>query len=82
VNDEGRLHSAPATSLNQAPQGYRGARRPPELHLTMGLEDLPTVRLVAETLEDEIRLRRWLRSTAAKRRLFDALLDGLDDLAA
>jgi hypothetical protein len=48
----------------------------------MGLEDLPTVRLVAETLEDEIRLRRWLRSTAAKRRLFDALLDGLDDLAA
>ena len=59
-----------------------GQRRAPELIFAVALEELPTFRIVADSLEDELRLRRWLRSPGARRRLLDAVLDGLAELAA
>jgi hypothetical protein len=70
----------PATA-NTASDCSNRRRRAPELHLAVALEELPVIRLVAETHEDEVRLRRWLARPAARRRLFDALLDGLNELA-
>lgn len=82
MNDEAALPGRPATTSIAPSEGTTGRRRVPELHLVVALEELPVVRVVADSLEDELRLRRWLRSQAARRRLFDALLDGLDEFAA
>ena len=49
---------------------------------TLALEQPGRITLVAETYEDELRLRSWLRRSAAFRRLpalLDRLLDDLDD---
>jgi hypothetical protein len=55
---------------------------PPRFEIVVELEGLPQVRLHAETLEDERRLRQWLQLTACQRRLQDALKDALELLEA
>ncbi len=57
--------------------------RPPWLLVTLALEQPGRISLVAESYEDELRLRSWLRRSAAFRRLpalLDRLLDDLDDV--
>jgi hypothetical protein len=54
----------------------------PRLELVLELEELPHVRLFAETHEDELRLRRWLSHPASRQRLRDAVADALDELEA
>jgi hypothetical protein len=56
-------------------------RRPPRLVITLELEcDRRGVWLDAETYEDELRLRSWLRRTAALATLSAFLEDVLDNL--
>jgi hypothetical protein len=50
--------------------------------ITLELEGSPTVRIAADSHEDELRLRKWLQSAGVHGRLLDAVLDGLDELAA
>ena len=80
MNDEAALPGRPDILSYRDCSSDR--RRAPGLHLEVALEELPVIRLVAESLEDEVRLRRWLASPAARRRLFNAMLDGLNELAA
>jgi hypothetical protein len=82
MNDEAALPGRPASVNLNASEGSNTRRRAPALHLAIAFEELPIIRLVADTYEDEVRMRRWLASPAVRRRLFDAMLDGLDDLAA
>lgn len=48
--------------------------RPPELVLRLGYEGLPCLYLQADSYEDELRLRSWLRRSP----VFEALLGLLD----
>ena len=80
MNDESRPLERPRQL--HPPTPYHRGRRPPEVHVVLGLEELPVVRVIAGSLEDEIRLRRWLANAVARRRLLDAVLDGLDEIAA
>lgn len=82
MNDEEARQGLPATANITGFESSTSRRRAPELQLAIALEELPVIRLVADTYEDEVRLRRWLASPAARRRLLDAMLDGLDELAA
>jgi hypothetical protein len=84
MNDERRL-PAPSAAINLAASegsSAAGLQRAPELLFAVTLEGLPTMRIVADSFEDELRLRRWLRSPGSRRRLLDAVLDGLNELAA
>jgi hypothetical protein len=45
------------------------------------LEELPVFQLVADTAEDEERLRCWLASPVTRHRLLDALLDAFEEAA-
>ena len=84
MNDRRRLPAPSASNQFSAANGSTGAglHRAPELHLVVALEELPKLFLISESLEDEARLRRWLSNSAARRRLVDALLAGLDKVAA
>lgn len=53
----------------------------PEIVVSVALEGTPAAFLVAESREDEIRLRTWLACPAARRRLLDSLEATLDRLA-
>jgi hypothetical protein len=55
--------------------------RPPQLVVIVELEELPQLRIVADTFEDEMRLRHWLAQHATRRRLQEALLDALEQPA-
>jgi len=57
-------------------------RPTPRLVITVELEEMPTASLVAQTHEDELRLRRLLDGPAVRRRLHEFVDDLLDDLAA
>jgi hypothetical protein len=57
-------------------------RRPPRLCIDLELEQPGIVALLAETYEDELRLRAWLRRSPQFRRLpelIERLLADLDD---
>jgi hypothetical protein len=54
----------------------------PALQLVIELEGLAQVRVHAESLEDEHRLRLWLLEPACRRRLHEALENALDLLEA
>jgi hypothetical protein len=54
---------------------------PPQLVIVVELEELPRLRLVANSYEDEWRLRSWLACRATRRGLVDALLDAFEDAA-
>lgn len=84
MNDRRRLPAPSARNHIAASNrsSGRGVQRAPELVVAVTLEELPTFRIVADSLEDELRLRRWLRSPGARRRLLDAVLDSLAELAA
>jgi hypothetical protein len=84
MKDEEARQGLPATTQIAALESSNGAglQRAPKLLFAVTLEELPTFRIVADSLEDELRLRRWLRSSGARRRLLDALLDGLDEIGA
>jgi hypothetical protein len=84
MNDRRRLPAPSAYIQIAASNGSSGsgAHRAPELLIAVAVEELPTFRIVADSLEDELRLRRWLRTPGARRRLLDAVLDGLDEIAA
>ena len=84
MNDRRRLPAPSASNQFSAANGSTGAglHRAPELHLVVALEELPKLFLISESLEDELRLRRWLRTPGARSRLLDAVLDGLDEIAA
>jgi hypothetical protein len=56
-------------------------KRPPQLVIVVELEELPRLQVVADTFEDEQRLRRWLAHRSTRRRLADALLDALEEAA-
>jgi len=58
----------------------RALRRPPALHVVVELEEIPVVRIVADSEADEIRLRRWLQRLSAQRAVADAVADALDEL--
>jgi hypothetical protein len=45
--------------------------RPPQLVIVVGLEELPRLRLVADTYDDEQRLRLWLDSSRPIRELVE-----------
>jgi len=81
MNDEAARQSRSATTTTVDSSTGAG-RRPPALQFVVELEELPAWRVIADCHEDELRLRRWLRNPAVRRRFLDALLDGLDDLAA
>lgn len=62
--------------------GRRLPRRPPALLVELRLEERPTLRLVAASLEDERRLVEWLRRTRALEALGDdvaRLVAGVDE---
>lgn len=52
----------------------------PALVVTIALEELPRVQLIAGSLEDEHRLRLYLTSEATRQHIRDAILDALDEL--
>lgn len=52
----------------------------PALHVVVELEELPVVRLVVDSGEDEQRLRAWLDLAATRRRMLDAIDDELERL--
>jgi hypothetical protein len=54
-------------------------RRRPRLPVVIPLEEYGRILLDAETLEDELRLRAWLRRSAVFERLPQALARLLDD---
>jgi hypothetical protein len=84
MNDRRRLPAPSATIQIAASESSSdlGGRRATELLFAVTLEELPTFRIVADSFEDELRLRHWLRSPGARRRLLDAVLDGLAEIAA
>jgi hypothetical protein len=51
------------------------------LQFVAELEQTAVARVVAECLEDELRLRSWLMRPSTRRRLRDALQDALDEFA-
>jgi hypothetical protein len=53
----------------------------PALHLLVTLEDEPVVRLTADSVENEERLRLWLEHPAVQERLTDALIEALRKVA-
>jgi len=55
-------------------------RRRPRLVVVLPLEEAGRIFLEAETLEDEVRLRVWLRRSTAFERLPEILQRLLDDL--
>jgi hypothetical protein len=57
-------------------------RPPPELILRLPLEEAGKIILAAETREDELRLREWLRRSRAMAALPGILERLLDDLDA
>jgi hypothetical protein len=65
------------TTLGSLPRPSEG-RTPPRLEIVVELEELPRLRLVADTFEDEQRLRGWLAHGATRNRLRDAVLDALE----
>jgi hypothetical protein len=65
-------------SENSAVRG----RYAPRLVVDATLEELPLVRIEADSFEDELRLRSWLRRTSVRRRLLDVLDDLLEREAA
>ena len=78
MNDERRSAAPPAT--NQLWRAYQPSRRPPRLEVTVDFEGAPQVWLMADSWEDEQRLRRWLAHRATRRRLLGAVLGTLDGL--
>ena len=48
-------------------------RRPPRLWLVVELEELPRLQIVADSWEDEQRLRWWLAHRSTRRRIADAI---------
>jgi hypothetical protein len=60
----------------------RNSSTAPALRIVLELEQLPELRLLADSAEDELRLRAWLRRSDVLRRLpelLERLLDDLDD---
>jgi hypothetical protein len=53
-------------------------RRPPALEVVFEFEELPTLRVVAGSRDDEARLLAWVAQPAVQARLRDAVLDGFD----
>jgi hypothetical protein len=60
----------------------RRADARPRLIVVVELEELPIVRIDAETFEDEQRLRAWLENDAVQIRVLDTVADALDALEA
>jgi len=58
----------------------RSERPTPRLVITCELEELPVADLSADSVEDEIRLRRWLDRAGVRQRLHEHLEDVLDEL--
>jgi hypothetical protein len=76
-NDEGRPAGAPRSlHLTLEGDGSREpGRREPRLVVEVPLEGRPRVTIDAARLEDELRLRAWLR--AAERRLARVIADAI-----
>lgn len=53
---------------------------PSAVHVLLELEELPAVRVAADSLEDELRLAACLEQPSVRERLAAALLDMLDDI--
>jgi hypothetical protein len=56
-------------------------RPAPKLEVVLRLEEEPQARIVADTDEDEERLRAWLKRPETRFRLLDVLLDQFDQLS-
>jgi hypothetical protein len=56
-------------------------KSPPRLELVVELEELVVTRVVADSAEDESRLRAWLERQTVRRRIVDAVLDALEAAA-
>ena len=82
MNDEGALHRRPRPQLSRRSEVTTGAGRvAPRFILEIPLECRGQAYLVAESFEDELRLRRWLRHALCRRQcLSAALTDLLDEL--
>lgn len=59
------------------PENTRCVRRHPALIVTVELEGKPTVRIVADSFEDERRLRVWVEGAAVRESLVLALSETL-----
>lgn len=53
----------------------------PELNIVLAFEESPVVRLVADTAEDEQRLRAWASHPRTRVRLTVAIFDALELVA-
>jgi hypothetical protein len=80
MNDNGHRH-VPAAANPISSHANDSGRNPPALHIVLRLEQPAELVLAAETLEDEVRLRSWLRRSRALQALpaaVERLLDELD----
>jgi hypothetical protein len=68
-------------SHSTAPTRQKPRSRPPSLVVVFELEELPRLQIVADSFEDEIRLKTWLSHSATRLRLMDALLDAFEKAA-
>lgn len=72
------IESTPHARRRQRPSP--ACRRPPALHVVIPLEQPGKILFDAETFEDELRLRSWLRRSSAFEALPGILTRLLDDL--
>jgi hypothetical protein len=82
MNDEAALPGRPDAIQTTPSEGSSDRRRPPSVVIELPLEQPGRITLVAHTLEDERRLRVWLRRSREFQRLpgiLARLLDDLDD---
>lgn len=82
MNDEGALHRRPRHQLSRRSEGttVRG-RSEPRLVVEIPFEARGRVQIVADSFEDELRMRRWLRQALGRRgSLTTAIATWLDEL--
>jgi hypothetical protein len=53
----------------------------PQLEIYLELEEIPRLRLIADSAEDEARLISWLGRPATRRRIADAIADAIGEAA-
>jgi hypothetical protein len=75
MNDEGALARRPRPEQVSRPRERSNEPRPPALVIELPLEGFARIYLHANSREDEMRLRRWLRVAIKRRQSLSAALD-------